>query len=215
MKKAILGRKIGMTQIFGEKGECFPVTVVEAGPCIVVQKMSKETHGYDALQIGYLDTKEHKTSKPLLGQFQKAGLKPKKYLREFSLGEAEKSYDIGQEIKADIFAAGEKVDVVSTSRGKGFAGSIKRHNQHRGPMSHGSRYHRGPGSLGGVDAARVFKGQTLPGRMGSDRVTVQNLEVAKVYPERNLILVKGAIPGPKNGLVTIKSAVKSKAKAGA
>ncbi len=212
MKKAILGRKIGMTQIFGEKGEAIPVTVVEAGPCTVVQKMSSDSHGYDALQIGYMDIKEHKAGKPRLGQFQKSGLKPKKFVREVTLKDME-SYDIGQEITADIFSAGEKIDVVAVSRGKGFAGSIKRHNQHRGPMTHGSRYHRGPGTLGGVDAARVFKGQTLPGRMGGVRVTVQNLEIAKVYPERNLILIKGAIPGPKKGLVTIKSAVKSKAKA--
>jgi large subunit ribosomal protein L3 len=214
MKKAILGRKIGMTQVFGDKGEAIPVTVVEAGPCTVVEKKSVATHGYDAIQIGYGDIKEHRTTKPLLGHFGKAGLKPKKYLREISVDDLE-AYAIGQEIKADLFTTGEKIDVVSVSKGKGFAGSIKRHNQHRGPMSHGSRYHRGPGSLGGVDAARVFKGQTLPGRMGSDRVTVQNLEVARVYADRNLILIKGAIPGPKHGLVTIKSAVKSKAKAGA
>jgi large subunit ribosomal protein L3 len=212
MKKAILGRKVGMTQIFGDKGESITVTVVEAGPCTVVQKKTRDTHGYDALQIGYLDNKEHKVGKPLLGQFQKVGLKPKKYLREVSL-EDTAAYSIGQEIKADIFAPGDKIDVVAVSRGKGFAGSIKRHNQHRGPMSHGSRYHRGPGSLGGIMAARVFKGQTLPGRMGGARVTAQNLEVARVYPERNLILIKGAIPGPNKGLVTIKSAVKSKAKA--
>ena len=214
MKKAILGRKIGMTQIFGDLGEAIPVTVVEAGPCTVVKKIQKDTCGYNALQIGYLDVKEHKAGKPQKGQFEKSGLKPKKYLREIKINDVE-SYDIGQEIKVDTFAAGEKVDVVSISRGKGFAGSIKRHNQHRGPMSHGSRYHRGPGSLGGVDAARVFKGQTLPGRMGGTRVTVQNLEVARVYPERNLILIKGSIPGPRKGLVTIKSAVKSKGKAGA
>ena len=212
MKKAILGRKIGMTQIFGEKGEAIPVTVVEAGPCTVVQKKSRETHGYDALQVGYQDVKEHRTSKPSLGQFKKAGLGPKKVLKELPLEDME-SYSVGQEIKVDIFSTGDKIDVVAVSRGKGFAGSIKRHNQHRGPMSHGSRYHRGPGSLGGVNAARVFKGQTLPGRMGGARITVQNLEVARVYPERNLILIKGAIPGPKKGLVTIKSAVKSKAKA--
>jgi large subunit ribosomal protein L3 len=212
MKKAILGRKIGMTQLFGDKGEAIPVTVVEAGPCTVVEKKSVETHGYNAIQVGYGDVKEHKTSKPLLGHFSKSGLKPKKYLREFRVEDLE-AYTIGQEIKADLFNTGEKIDVVSTSKGKGFAGSIKRHNQSRGPMSHGSRYHRGPGSLGGVDAARVFKGQSLPGRMGSDTVTVQNLEVARVYADRNLILIKGAIPGPKHGLVTIKSAVKFKAKA--
>lgn len=212
MKKAILGRKVGMTQIFGDKGEAIPVTVVEAGPCTVVRKKSREIDGYEALQIGYLDIKDHRAGKPRLGQFQKAGLKAKKYLQEVTLEDMD-SYDTGQEITAGIFAPGEKIDVVAVSRGKGFAGSIKRHNQHRGPMTHGSRYHRGPGSLGGVDAARVFKGQTLPGRMGGVRVTVQNLEVAKVYPERNLILIKGAIPGPRKGLVTIKSAAKAKAKA--
>ncbi len=207
MKKAILGHKVGMTQVFNEKGEVIPVTIIEAGPCTVVQKKTRENHGYDALQIGFCDKKESRTTKPYLGQFSKAGLKPKKYLREISVGDMN-SYEVGQEIKADIFAPGEKVDVVATSRGKGFAGSIKRHGQSRGPMSHGSRYHRGVGSLGAAAPARVFKGRKLPGRMGGDRVTVQNLVVVRVYPERNLLLIKGAVPGPVKGLVTIKSAVK-------
>ncbi len=214
MKKAILGRKIGMTQIFSENGKVIPVTVVEAGPCVVIEKKNIETHGYEALRVGFLDKKEHRATKPYKGQFSKAGVSPKQYLRELKV-EDTGSYEVGQEIKADIFSGGEKIDVVSTSRGKGFAGSIKRHGHSRGPMSHGSRYHRGPGSLGSVDAARVFKGHKLPGHMGEDRVTVQNLEVARVYPDRNLVLVKGAIPGPKNGLVTIKSSVKSKAETGA
>ncbi len=207
MKKAILGHKIGMTQVFNDKGEVIPVTVIEAGPCTVVQKKTRENHGYDALQIGFCEKKESRTSKPYLGQFSKVGLKPKKYLREISV-EDTLSYEVGQEIKADIFTLGEKVDVTATSRGKGFAGSIKRHGQSRGPMSHGSRYHRGPGSLGSVAPARVFKGRNLPGRMGGDRVTVQNLVVVRVYLERNLILIKGAVPGPVKGLVTVKSAVK-------
>ncbi len=208
MKKAILGHKLGMTQVFNEKGEVIPVTIIEAGPCTVVRKKTNENNGYDALQIGFCDKKESHTTKPYLGQFSKAGLKPKKYLREIFV-EDTSSYEVGDEIKVDIFELGEKVDVTATSRGKGFAGSIKRHGQSRGPMSHGSRYHRGPGSLGAVAPARVFKGRKLPGRMGGERVTVQNLTVVRIYPERNLILIKGAVPGPVKGLVTVKSAVKA------
>ena len=208
MKKAILGRKLGMTQIFADGGEVIPVSVIEAGPCTVVQKKSAEVDGYTAVKVGYSDITEYKAGKPGLGQFKKAGLTPKKYMREIPVDAA--SYEVGQEIKADIFNPGDKVDVHAASRGKGFAGSIKKHGQSRGPMTHGSRYHRGPGSLGSVDAARVFKGRPLPGRMGGTRVTVQNLEVVKIYPDRNIILIRGAIPGPKGGLVTIKSSVKSK-----
>lgn len=208
MQKAILGKKLGMTQIFNEEGKVVPVTVIEAGPCIVVQKKSQETEGYEAIQLGFYDIAERKVNKPLQGHFKKANVAPKKYLAEFKL-ENVQGYEVGQEIKADVFSVGEAVDVTGTSKGKGFAGSIKRHNQSRGPMSHGSRYHRGPGSLGAVDPARVFKGQTLPGRMGGEKVTVQNLEVVKVDTERNLLLIKGAIPGAKGSLVTIKDSVKA------
>ncbi|QNO14791.1 50S ribosomal protein L3 [Alkalicella caledoniensis] len=208
MQKAILGKKLGMTQIFNEEGKVVPVTVIEAGPCIVVQKKSQETEGYEAIQLGFYDIAERKVNKPLQGHFKKANVAPKKYLAEFKL-ENVQGYEVGQEIKADVFSVGEAVDVTGTSKGKGFAGSIKRHNQSRGPMSHGSRYHRGPGSLGAVDPARVFKGQTLPGRMGGEKVTVQNLEVVKVDIERNLLLIKGAIPGAKGSLVTIKDSVKA------
>ncbi|HHX77558.1 MAG TPA: 50S ribosomal protein L3 [Firmicutes bacterium] len=207
MIKTILGRKLGMTQIFGDKGELIPVTVIEAGPCAVVQVKRKASDGYDALQIGFGEKKEARTIKPDLGRFKKAGVKAKKYLREIPFG-GEKDYKEGQEIKADIFNAGDKVDVSALSKGKGFAGSIKKYGQGRGPMSHGSHYHRGPGSLGAVDPARVFKGRPLPGRMGGNKVTVLNLEIARVDAERNLILIKGAVPGPKDGLVTIRSSVK-------
>ncbi|SES89838.1 50S ribosomal protein L3 [Anaerobranca gottschalkii] len=208
MEKAILGKKIGMTQIFTKEGEVVPVTVIEAGPCVVVQKKTVETDGYEAIQLGFGDISERKLNKPQQGHFKKANVAPKKYLVEFRLEDIS-SYEVGQEIKADVFAEGEFVDVTGTSKGKGFAGAIKRHNQGRGPMSHGSRYHRGPGSLGSIQPARVFKGQTLPGRMGGERVTVQNLQVVKVDPERNLILVKGAIPGTKGSLVSIKDSVKA------
>ncbi|SHJ89349.1 LSU ribosomal protein L3P [Anaerobranca californiensis DSM 14826] len=208
MEKAILGKKIGMTQVFTKDGEVVPVTVIEAGPCVVVQKKTVETDGYEAIQLGFGDVSERKLNKPQQGHFKKANVAPKKYLAEFRLEDIS-SYEVGQEIKANIFAEGEFVDVTGTSKGKGFAGAIKRHNQGRGPMSHGSRYHRGPGSLGSIQPARVFKGQTLPGRMGGERVTVQNLQVVKVDPERNLILVKGAIPGTKGSLVSIKDSVKA------
>lgn len=208
MEKAILGKKIGMTQVFTKEGEVVPVTVIEAGPCVVVQKKTVETDGYEAIQLGFGDVSERKLNKPQQGHFKKANVAPKKYLAEFRLEDIS-SYEVGQEIKANIFAEGEFVDVTGTSKGKGFAGAIKRHNQGRGPMSHGSRYHRGPGSLGSIQPARVFKGQTLPGRMGGERVTVQNLQVVKVDPERNLILVKGAIPGTKGSLVSIKDSVKA------
>lgn len=208
MEKAILGKKLGMTQVFTQEGEVVPVTVIEAGPCVVVQKKSQETDGYESIQLGFGEVKERRINKPLQGHFKKANVAPKKYLAEFRLKDIT-SYEVGQEIKADVFATGEFVDVTGTSKGKGFAGSIKRHNQSRGPMSHGSRYHRGPGSLGAVDPARVFKGQTLPGRMGGETVTVQNLQVVKVDSEKNLLLVKGAIPGAKGSLVTIKDSVKA------
>lgn len=207
--KGILGRKLGMTQVFTPEGTAVSVTVVQAGPCVVLQKKEMEQDGYEAVQLGFEDKKEHRANQPEIGHAKKANAKPKRLIREIR-GMNPADYELGQEIKADLFNEGEKVDVTATSKGKGFAGSIKRHNQARGLMSHGSRYHRGPGSLGGIDAARVFKGQTLPGRMGGQRVTIQNLEVIKVDADRNLLLIKGAIPGPKNGYVMVRSAVKSK-----
>ncbi|PKM83853.1 MAG: 50S ribosomal protein L3 [Firmicutes bacterium HGW-Firmicutes-13] len=209
MEKAILGKKIGMTQIFDEQGNVIPVTVIKAGPCTVIQKKTKETDGYQALQVGFEDQKERRVNKPRSGHFKKAKVSPKKFVKEVSLANIE-DYEIGQEIKADIFAEGDFVDVSSVSKGKGFAGAIKRHGQSRGPMTHGSHYHRGPGSMGAIDPARVFKGQTLPGRMGADKVTVQKLTVAKVYPERDLILIKGSVPGPRGIFVVLKDSVKKK-----
>ncbi|MGI6706101.1 MAG: 50S ribosomal protein L3 [Clostridia bacterium] len=209
MKKAILGKKIGMTQIFTEDGTVIPVTVVEAGPCVVVQKKTKERDGYNAVQVGFGTIKEKKVNKPLKGHFDKAGVEYRRYLGEFKLENSEE-YESGQEITVDIFQQGDYVDVSGISKGKGFAGTIKRWNQRRGPMSHGSKYHRGPGAMhGAADPAKVFKNKKLPGQMGNKRVTVQNLEVAKVYPDRNLLLVKGAVPGPKGGLLYIKETVKN------
>lgn len=207
--KGILGKKLGMTQVFAENGEAIPVTVIEAGPCVVLQIKDTNSDGYTAIQLGFDDQKEHRANKPSLGHAKKAETAPKRYIREIRAVNIE-DYEVGKEVKADIFAVGEKVDIVGTSKGKGFAGSIKRHNQARGPMSHGSRYHRGPGSLGPVDPAKVFKGRPLPGRMGGERVTVQNLEIVQVDADRNLLLIKGSIPGPKNSYVTVKSAIKGK-----
>jgi len=207
--KGIIGKKIGMTQIFTEEGEVIPVTVVEASPNQVVQIKTLENDGYNAIQVGYGDKKSNRTNKPQKGHFEKAGVTPKKVLKEF-LVEDTKTYSLGQEIKVDVFEAGEKVDVVGTSKGKGTQGPIKRHNQGRGPMTHGSKYHRGPGSQGAsAYPSRVFKGQTGAGRMGNERVTIQNLEIAKIDNERNLLLIKGAIPGPKGGIVTITETVKN------
>lgn len=207
--KGILGRKIGMTQIFTEEGKVIPVTVVEAGPMVVTQIKTVETDGYNAIQVGYGDIKAKHVTKPLKGHFEKAGVEFKKTLKEFAV-EDPSVYKIGQEIKVDIFAEGNKVDVTGISKGKGTQGAIKRHNQSRGPMTHGSKYHRGPGSKGaGTTPGRVFKGQTEAGRMGNEQVTVQNLEIAKVDTERNLLLIKGAIPGPKSGMLTIKQTVKA------
>ncbi|MCX7572300.1 50S ribosomal protein L3 [Tumebacillus sp. DT12] len=204
--KGILGRKLGMTQVFTEEGNAVPVTVIEAGPNVVLQKKDLANDGYEAIQIGFADKKN--PNKPATGHAAKANTTPKRYVRELR-GVDLTAFEVGQEIKADVFAAGEIVDVSGVSKGKGFAGAIKRHNQSRGPMAHGSRYHRRPGSLGSINPGRVFKGQTLPGRMGGERTTVQNLEVIKIDAERNLILVKGSIPGPKNSFVTVKTAVKS------
>lgn len=208
MTKAILGTKVGMTQIFDETGGIIPVTVIEAGPCIVVQKKTVENDGYNAIQLGFTNVEEKNINKPAQGHFAKAELKPLRYLKEFRVEDAS-AYEQGQEIKADLFAAGEWVDVVGVSKGKGFAGGIKRHGFHRGPMKHGSKYHRGAGSLGAKGPARVFLGRKLPGRLGGERVSVQKLLVVKVDPERNLLLIKGAVPGPKKSLVTIKSSVKA------
>jgi large subunit ribosomal protein L3 len=205
--KGILGKKIGMTQVFDEEGIVVPVTVVEAGPCVVLQKKEQATDGYEAIQLGFKEKKERRATKPEKGHAQKADVAPQKFIREIR-GMRGGEYELGAVVKADVFAKGEWVDVTGTSKGKGFAGAIKRHNQSRGPMSHGSRYHRGPGSLGAISPNRVFKGQTLPGQMGGDRVTTQNLQVVRVDTEHNLLLIKGAVPGPKNSYVIVKSAVK-------
>ncbi|MGM0877615.1 MAG: 50S ribosomal protein L3 [Bacillota bacterium] len=209
MTKGILGRKIGMTQVFAENGDLIPVTVIAATPNVVLQKKSSETDGYSAVQLGFEDKREKLANKPEKGHVAKANTAPKRFvkeLREASLDE----YEVGQEVKVDIFTAGETVDVTGISKGKGFQGVIKRHGQSRGPMSHGSRYHRRPGSMGPVAPNRVFKNKLLPGRMGGERITVQNLEIVKVDAERNLLLIKGNVPGPKKALITVKSAVKSK-----
>lgn len=208
MTKGILGKKLGMTQVFGENGIVVPVTVIEVGPCIVLQKKDVETDGYEAIQIGFDDKKEQRANNPEKGHAKKANTAPKRYIKEIR-GVDISGYEVGQEVKADLFAAGEIVDVTGTSKGKGFQGVIKRHGQSRGPMAHGSRYHRRPGSMGAVDAARVFKGKKLPGRMGGEKVTIQGLEVIKIDTERNLLLVKGAIPGPKKSFVTVKSTIKN------
>ena len=209
MQKAILGKKLGMTQIFTEDGLMVPVTVVEAGPCVVTQVKTEEKDGYQALQVGFNDIREKLVNKPLKGHFDKGNTSYKRYLRELKLNNTQ-DYKVGSELKADMFAAGDKIDVSGTSKGKGFAGTIKRWNQHRGPMSHGSRYHRRPGSLGpSASPGRVLRTKKLPGRMGFERVTVANLEVVKVDAERNLLLIKGAIPGSKGTLLTIKETVKN------
>jgi len=209
MKKAILGTKIGMTQIFDEEGKIVPVTVILAGPCTVVQKKTVETDGYEAVQVGYGEVKEKNLNKPQKGHFAKADTAANKYLREFRLDDVS-ALNVGDEIKADVFEAGEKIDVTGTSKGKGFAGPMKRWGLHRGPMSHGSGYHRGSGSMGACSApGRVMKGKKLPGHMGVEQVTVQNLEVVMVNAEENIILVKGAVPGAKGGLITIKNSVKA------
>lgn len=207
--KSILGKKVGMTQIFTEEGIVIPVTVVEVGPMKVVQKKTVEKDGYNAIQVGYQEIKEKRVNKPLKGHFDKANVEFKKYLREIRVNNID-SYEIGQEIKADIFAVGDKVDVTGTSKGKGFQGVIKKYNYGRGPMTHGSKYHRGIGSMGGsATPARILKGKKMPGQMGRERVTVQNLEVVRVDAEKNFLLVKGAVPGPKGGFITIKETVKA------
>lgn len=209
MKKGIIGKKLGMTQLFDEKGNVIPVTVIEAGPCVVAQKKTVETDGYAAVQIGFGDIKANKVTKPMKGHFAKGDVAPKRVLREFRLEDVD-SLNVGDILKADIFEEGERVDIVGTSKGKGYAGVIKRHNFARLKESHGTGpVHRHPGSMGaGSSPGRVFKGTKLPGRMGHERVTVQNLDVVRVDAENNIIAVKGAIPGPKGGIVTIVSTSK-------
>ena len=227
MKKAILATKVGMTQIFTEDGALVPVTVLQAGPCVVTQVKTAENDGYSAVQVGFVDKKErivnkdkngkkeivhrHGVNKALKGHFDKAGVSCKRYVREFRLDNAEE-YTLGSEIKADVFAAGDKIDASAISKGKGFQGAIKRHGQHRGPMAHGSKFHRHQGSNGACSSpSRVFKGKGMPGHMGCVKVTVQNLEVVRVDAENNLLLVKGAVPGSKKALVTVKETVKANA----
>ncbi|MBQ1812838.1 MAG: 50S ribosomal protein L3 [Bacilli bacterium] len=204
--KGILGKKIGMTQVFANDGKLIPVTVVSVEPNVVMQVKTKETDGYEAIQLGFTTKKEKHSNKPEVGHAKKANTAPKRFLKEIK--GVEGNYELGQEIKCDIFEAGEIVDVTGTSKGKGFQGVIKRYNQSRGPMGHGSQYHRGVGSMGTLRPMRVFKGKKLPGHMGNETVTIQNLEIVAVDVEENVILIKGNIPGPKNSFVVIKSSVK-------
>ena len=209
MKKAILATKVGMTQIFNEDGVLTPVTVLQAGPCVVTQVKTVENDGYKAVQVGFVDKREKLVTKPVKGHFDKAGVSYKRFVREFRFENAEE-YSVKDEIKAEIFAAGDKIDVTAVSKGKGFQGAIKRYGQHRGPMAHGSKFHRHQGSNGSATTpGRVFKGKGMPGHMGSVKVTIQNLEVVRVDADSNLILVKGAVPGPKKSLVTVKETVKA------
>ena len=209
MKKAILATKVGMTQIFNEDGVLTPVTVLQAGPCVVTQVKTVENDGYAAVQVGFGEKREKLVNKPMQGHFKKAGVTNKRFVKEFKFDNAEE-YALAQEIKVDIFAAGDKIDATAISKGKGSQGAIKRHNQHRGPMAHGSKFHRHQGSNGACsDPSKVFKGKKMPGHMGSKKITIQNLEVVRVDAEKNLLLVKGAVPGPKKSLVTIKETVKS------
>ena len=210
MKKCILGKKIGMTQVFTENGDMLPVTVIAAGPVSVVQKKTEEIDGYNAIKVGYEDIPAKRLNKPEKGQFEKAKTSTKRYLREFRLDDIS-GYEVGSVIKVeDMFQDGDKVDVSGISKGKGFAGTVKRFGTGRGRMSHGSGYHRGIGSMGGTsDPSRIFKGKGMPGHMGAEKVTVQNLSIVKVDAERGLLLVKGAVPGPKGGLLVIKDSVKA------
>ena len=209
MKKGIIGRKIGMTQIFDEKGNVIPVTAIEAGPCVVAQVKTVETDGYNAVQLGFGEIKDKHINKPEAGHFAKAKLANKKHLREFKLENIE-NYKVGDEIKADVFEAGEKIDVQGTSKGKGFQGVIKRHGQHRGPMGHGSMYHRRPGSMGPTSTpGRVFKGKKLPGHMGKVTVTIQNLDIVRVDMDKNVILLKGSVPGAKGAILKLRTSVKA------
>ena len=210
MNKGLIGKKLGMTQIFDEQGKVIPVTVIEAGPCVVAQVKTVETDGYNAIQLGFGDVKESKINKPEKGHFAKSKLTPKKHLREFRLDSVE-NINVGDELKADTFTAGDQLDIQGTSKGKGLQGVIKRHGQSRGPMGHGSMYHRRPGSMGPTSTpGRVFKGKNLPGHMGMETVTIQNLEVVRVDLDKNIILVKGSVPGNKGAILKIRNSVKSK-----
>lgn len=210
MKKGLIGKKIGMTQIFDETGKVIPVTVIEAGPCVVSQVKTVETDGYNSIQLGFGAIKETKVNKPSKGHFTKANVTPRKHLREFRVDSIE-DIKVGDELKADLFEIGEKIDIQGTTKGKGFQGVIKRHGQHRGPMGHGSMYHRRPGSMGPTSTpGRVFKGKKLPGHMGVETVTIQNLQVVRVDMDKNVLLVKGSVPGAKGAILKIKSSVKSK-----
>ena len=209
MKKAILGRKLGMTQIFDDNRKVVPVTVIEAGPCVVLQKKTIDRDGYEAIQVGFDDLREKLANKPIKGHFKKAGAPLKRFVKEFRLEDIN-AYEIGQEIKADVFEAGEKVDISGISKGKGFQGTIKRWNAQRGPMSHGSKFHRAVGSMGAAsDPSRTFKNMKMPGHMGNKNVTVLNLQIARVIPEKNLILIKGGVPGPNRGFIMIKNTIKA------
>ena len=207
MAKGILGRKIGMTQVFAENGDLIPVTVIEATPNVVLQKKTIETDGYESIQLGFSDKREKLSNKPERGHVAKAETAPKRFIREIR-GMDVNAHEVGQEIKVDIFAAGDIVDVVGVSKGKGFQGVIKRHGYTIGSMTHGSRFHRSPGSIGSVDAQRVFKGKKLPGRMGNKTTTIQNLEIVRVDAERNLLLIKGNVPGSRKSLVQVNNAIK-------
>ena len=210
MNKGLIGKKLGMTQIFDEQGKVIPVTVIEAGPCVVAQVKTVETDGYNAIQLGFGDVKDKHINKPEKGHFAKSKLSPKKHLREFRLDSVE-NINVGDELKADTFTAGDQLDIQGTSKGKGFQGVIKRHGQSRGPMGHGSMYHRRPGSMGPTSTpGRVFKGKKLPGHMGSQTITIQNLEVVRVDLDKNVILVKGSVPGAKGAILKLKTSVKSK-----
>ncbi|MCF7924212.1 MAG: 50S ribosomal protein L3 [Candidatus Izimaplasma sp.] len=206
-RKGILGRKEGMTQIFDEAGNMIPVTVISAEPNVVLQKKTVETDGYEAVQLGFMNKKANLVNKPLTGHFAKTKTAPKRYIKEMRLS-GMKEYEPGQEVKIDIFTAGDFVDVTGTSKGKGFQGVIKRHNQHRGPMTHGSKYHRGVGSMGVISPNHIRKGKNMPGRMGHETVTIQNLEVVRVDTEKNIILIKGNVPGPNKTLIQIRTSIK-------
>ena len=207
--KTLIGKKVGMTQIFDEHGKVIPVTVIEAGPCVISQVKSVETDGYNAIQLGFGDVKESKVNKPIKGHFAKAKIAPKKHLREFRVDSVE-GVEVGTEVKADTFVAGDKIDVQGTTKGKGFQGVIKRHGQSRGPMGHGSMYHRRPGSMGPTSTpGRVFKGKKLPGHMGRVTVTIQNLDVVKVDMDKNVILLKGSVPGAKGAILKLRTSVKA------
>ena len=209
MKKGIIGKKVGMTQVFDSNGIVTPVTVIEAGPCYVVKKKTVESDGYQAVAVGFGETREKLVTKPVRGIYQRAGLSPMRYMRELRLEDVSE-YEVGQQLRADVFAQGDVVDIIGTSKGHGFTGTIKRWNHSRGPMTHGSKYHRGLGSLGaGTSPGRVFKGKKMPGHYGNERVTIQNLKVVRVDAERNMILVKGSVPGVEGSLVIIRNAVKN------